>query len=80
MEAVTCHDCLKAQAMRWKHYRNACAECQVRWLADLDSSERPAAYEQIERQVGESALKRIKELVGLEIVRQRLLRTTRESA
>lgn len=60
--------------MRWKHYASKCAECQVRWLADLDSSQRPAVFEQIASQVGEAAVKRIKELVGLEIVRQKLLR------
>lgn len=71
---TACHDCTRAQAMRWRRYSTGCPECDVRWLADLDSSARPAAYEQIASQVGESALKRIKELVGEEIVRQRALR------
>jgi hypothetical protein len=66
--------------MRWKHYASKCAECQVRWLADLDSAKRPAVFEQIGAQVGAAALARIRELVGDEIVRQRVLRTTREGA
>jgi hypothetical protein len=66
--------------MRWKHYASACAECQVRWIADLDSTERPAVFEQIASQVGEQSMKRIKELVGLEIARQKVLRSTREGA
>jgi hypothetical protein len=77
---MTCHDCSRAQVLRWKHYASKCAECQVRWIADLDSAARPAVFEQIASQVGEQALKRIKELVGDEIVRQRVLRTTREGA
>jgi hypothetical protein len=49
-------------------------ECDVRWLANLDSGSRPAVFEQIGHQVDAKALARIKELVGNEIVRQKLLR------
>lgn len=71
---TACRDCTRAQAMRWKHYSSGCAECDIRWLADLDSAQRPAVFEQIGAQVGPGGLARIKELVGLEIARQRMLR------
>jgi hypothetical protein len=69
-----CIECERARHGAWRHYADACAECDVRWIANLDSEERPAVYEQIGLQVTSAGLARIKELVGNEIVRQKLLR------
>ena len=69
-----CPECAKAAYGRWDRYADACAECDVRWIANLDSGERPAVYEQIGLQVTPAGLARIKELVGNEIVRQKLQR------
>jgi hypothetical protein len=43
-------------------------------IANTDSSTREPIYERIEVECGRGALERVKELVGNEIVRQRLLR------
>lgn len=71
---MTCHDCTRAQQGPWRSYRDDCAECDVRWIANVDSAERDGVYEQIAQQVTPGALARIRELVGNEILRQRLLR------
>lgn len=69
-----CIECARARHGAWRHYAENCAECDVRWLANLDSGERPAVFEQIGLQLDAKSLARIKELVGNEIVRQKLLR------
>ncbi len=43
-------------------------------IANVDCSARGPIYERIEAEVGTDALYRIKELVGAEVVRQKLLR------
>lgn len=70
-------ECLQCDIARfgpWKVYSNKCPECQIRCIANMMQDERTPLYERIEAQCGRSALRAIKEKVGLEIVRMRLLR------
>jgi hypothetical protein len=69
-----CPECAQAQLGPWRSYRNQCPECQIRCIANMNQELRPALYERIEAQVGRKALECIKERVGIEIVRMRLLR------
>jgi hypothetical protein len=71
---AACFNCEQAQLGPWRSYSNKCPECQVRMIANTDSSTREPIYERIEAECGRGALERVKELVGNEIVRQRLLR------
>jgi prohibitin 2 len=64
----------QAQLGPWRSYKNRCPECQIRCIANMPQEDRPALYERIESQVGRKALECIKERVGIEIVRMRLLK------
>jgi hypothetical protein len=77
--APVSRDCLQCEIARfgpWKVYSNQCPECQIRCIANMPQEDRPALYERIEAEVGRKARDCIKERVGLEIVRMRLLRET----
>lgn len=70
----SCPECAMADLGPWRSYKGNCPQCAVRQIANTDSSARDPIYEEIERQCGAAAVACIKEKVGLEIVRQRLLR------
>lgn len=69
-----CGECAMAMLGPWRSYRADCPECQVRQIANTDSAQREPIYERIEAECGRDAMYRVKELVGAEVVRQRLLR------
>jgi hypothetical protein len=69
-----CFDCAQAQLGPWRSYKNQCPECQIRCIANMQQEDRPALYERFESQIGRAAVECIKERVGLEIVRMRLLK------
>lgn len=69
-----CPDCATAQLMPWRVYKNNCPECQIRCIANMKQEERPSVYDRITRECGTEAMYRVKELVGREIVRMRLLK------
>jgi hypothetical protein len=60
--------------MPWRIYSDNCPECQIRCIANMDQASRPPLYERIERECGHKAMLIVKERVGLEVVRMRLLR------
>jgi hypothetical protein len=60
--------------MPWRVYSNNCPECQIRCIANMDQAARPPIFERIERECGRKALHIVKERVGLEVVRMRLLK------
>jgi hypothetical protein len=74
---VRCIDCETAQIMPWRTYNEECPECDIRCIANMNQSDRPPVYELIEEKCGRPALLAIKEKVGLEIVRMRLLKEGR---
>jgi hypothetical protein len=69
-----CFDCQQALLGPWRSYSGRCPECVVRQIANTNSASREPIYERIESECGRGAMERVKELVGNEIVRQRLLR------
>lgn len=72
-----CRNCATALQMPWRIYSNTCPECQIRCIANMKQEDRPALYERIEAECGRGALAAIKEKVGLEVVRMRLMREGR---
>ncbi len=60
--------------MPWRIYSDNCPECQIRCIANMDSQARGPVYERIERECGRTAARIVKERVGLEVVRLRLMR------
>lgn len=72
--AATCTHCETAQVMPWRVYSDRCPECQIRCIANMLQADRPAIYERIERECGRQAMQSVKERVGLEVVRMRLLK------
>lgn len=63
--------------MPWRVYNNQCPECQIRCIANMPQEARPPIYERIENECGRPALIAIREKVGLEVVRMRLLKEGR---
>jgi hypothetical protein len=74
MKTKTCHHCETALQMPWRVYDDNCPECQIRCIANMDCSVRSPVYERIERECGHKAMVIVKERVGLEVVRMRLLK------
>jgi hypothetical protein len=69
-----CMNCAIAGFGPWRVYSTNCAECDIREIANTYSTDRDPLYERIERECGAKALAAVKERVGQEIQRQRLLR------
>jgi hypothetical protein len=71
---TNCPECAQAEHGPWRTYKPTCPECFIRCIANTDSANRTAQYDKIEAEVGRRTMLAIKEKVGLEIVRMRLLR------
>jgi hypothetical protein len=74
MTPKACHHCETALQMPWRVYADNCPECQIRCIANMECSARGPIYDRIENECGRKAMLIVKERVGLEIVRMRLLR------
>ena len=72
---MTCPDCTRAATTwNWHGYRNACADCQIRAIAQAPRNLRKIRYEQIRREAGIEAMEAIKERVRDEYARIQLLK------
>jgi hypothetical protein len=69
-----CPECARAQLAPWRSYSGHCPDCVIRQIANMLQADREPVYERIQRECGRAALDCVKERVGLEIVRMRLLR------
>jgi hypothetical protein len=74
MNRPTCRHCETALQMPWRVYADNCPECQIRCIANMDCNARGPIYERIEKECGRKAMHIVKERVGLEVVRMRLLK------
>lgn len=72
-----CPECAQAQLGSWRSYRSKCPECQIRMIANMPQADRGRIWDEIEAKRGRDALECVKERVGLEIIRMRLLREGR---
>ena len=55
MASVTCPDCTRAASTwNWHGYRVACADCQIRAIAQAPRHLREIRYDQIRRSLGEA--------------------------
>jgi hypothetical protein len=74
MTPKPCRHCETALQMPWRVYDDNCPECQIRCIANMDCEARGPIYERVERECGRRAMLIVKERVGLEVVRLRLMK------